>query len=371
MKMNFVIPCLLGLESLISEELKQLEAENVRAENGRVLFSGDENILARVNINSRYAERVQVLVAEFEARSFEELFQGTKAAPWEDCIGELDAFPVKGYSINSTLFSVSDCQSIIKKAIVERLKLKYKIPWFEETGPIYQVQFSIIKDKVSLLLDTSGPGLHKRGYRTVSNLAPIKETIAASLCNLSRLRPYHTLYDPMCGSGTILVEGAMMAMNIAPGVNRNFSAERWQVIPQKVWTEERERARSLVKRDVDFFGYGSDIDLNAIEIAKENAKRAGVEDKLNFEVCDLKNFAPKTDRGTLICNPPYGERLLDIEEARKLYKIMGQKFPQQRGWSYTIISPSEEFETDFGRKADKRRKLYNGMIKCQVFMYYK
>jgi len=371
MKMNFVIPCLLGLESLISDELKQLEAENVRAENGRVLFSGDENILARVNINSRYAERVQVLVAEFEARSFEELFQGTKAAPWEDWIGELDAFPVKGYSINSTLFSVSDCQSIIKKAIVERLKLKYKIPWFEETGPIYQVQFSIMKDKVSLLLDTSGPGLHKRGYRPVSNLAPIKETIAASLCNLSRLRPYHTLYDPMCGSGTILVEGAMMAMNIAPGVNRNFSAERWQVIPQKVWTEERERARSLVKRDVDFFGYGSDIDLNAIEIAKENAKRAGVEDKLNFEVCDLKNFAPKTDRGTLICNPPYGERLLDIEEARKLYKIMGQKFPQQRGWSYTIISPSEEFETDFGRKADKRRKLYNGMIKCQVFMYYK
>ncbi len=371
MKINFVIPCLLGLESLISDELKQLEAENVRAENGRVLFSGDENILARININSRYAERVQILVAEFEARSFEELFQGTKAAPWEEWIGEQDSFPVKGYSINSTLFSVSDCQSIIKKAIVERLKLKYKIPWFEETGPIYQVQFSIMKDKVSLLLDTSGPGLHKRGYRPVSNLAPIKETIAASLCNLSRLRPYHTLYDPMCGSGTILVEGAMMAMNIAPGVNRNFSAERWQVIPQKVWTEERERARSLVKRDVDFYGYGSDIDANAIEIAKENAKRAGVEDKLNFEICDLKNFAPKTDRGTLICNPPYGERLLDIEEARKLYKIMGQKFPRQKGWSYTVISPSEEFEADFGRKADKRRKLYNGMIKCQVFMYYK
>jgi len=371
MNMNFVIPCLLGLESLIANELKQLEAENVRAENGRVLFSGDENILARVNINSRFAERVQILVSEFEARSFEELFQGTKAAPWEDWIGQLDAFPVKGYSINSTLFSVSDCQSIIKKAIVERLKLKYKIPWFEETGPIHQVQFSIMKDKVSLLLDTSGPGLHKRGYRPVSNLAPIKETIAASLCDLSRLRPYHTLYDPMCGSGTILVEGAMMAMNIAPGVNRNFSAERWEIIPQKVWTQERERARSLVNRDVDFYGYGSDIDANAIEIAKENAKRAGVEDKLNFEVCDLKDFSPKTDRGTLICNPPYGERLLDIEEARKLYKIMGQKFPRQRGWSYTVISPSEEFEADFGRKADKRRKLYNGMIKCQVYMYYK
>lgn len=246
MKINFVIPCLLGLESVIAGEMKELGAEDVISENGRVLFSGDENILARANICSRFAERIQILVGDFFARSFEELFQGTKALPWEEWIGDEDAFPVKGYSINSTLFSVSDCQSIIKKAVVERLKSKYGISWFSETGPVHQIQFSIMKDKVSLLLDTSGTGLHKRGYRPEANAAPIKETLAASMCSLARLRSYHTLYDPMCGSGTILIEGAMMVHNIAPGVNRNFSAERWDVIPDNVWTQERERARSLV-----------------------------------------------------------------------------------------------------------------------------
>ena len=371
MKINFVIPCLLGLESLIANEMKDLGAENVVAENGRVLFSGDENLLARANICSRYSERIQILVGDFYARSFEELFQGTKALPWEEWIGEDDAFPVKGYSINSTLFSVSDCQSIIKKAVVERLKSKYKISWFDETGPVHQIQFSIMKDKVSLLLDTSGAGLHKRGYRLEANAAPLKETLAASLCNLARLRPYYTLYDPMCGSGTILIEGAMMVHNIAPGVNRNFSAERWDVIPEYVWAEERQRARDLVNYDTDFIAYGSDIDESALEIARVNAKRAGVERKIKFEKCDLRDFRPQSEKGTLICNPPYGERLLDISEAQKLYKIMGNKFEQKRGWAYYIISPSEEFEKEFGRKADKRRKLYNGMIKCQLFMYYK
>lgn len=371
MKINFVIPCLLGIESLIANELKELGAENVTSENGRVLFSGDENILARVNICSRFAERVQILVGDFYARSFEELFQGTKNLPWEEWIGETDAFPVKGYSINSALFSVSDCQSIIKKAVVERLKSKYSVSWFDETGPVHQIQFSIMKDKVSLLLDTSGAGLHKRGYRTQANGAPIKETLAAALCSLARVRNYHTLYDPMCGSGTILIEGAMMAHNVAPGVNRNFSAERWEVIPSSVWAEERNRARELANFDSDFIAYGSDIDESAIELAKQNAKRAGVERKIKFEKCDLRDFTPKSEKGTVICNPPYGERLLDIETAQKLYKVMGEKFIRQRGWAYYIISPSEEFEKEFGRKADKRRKLYNGMIKCQLFMYFK
>ena len=371
MKINFVIPCLLGMESLIANELKELGAENVTAENGRVLFSGDETILARVNICSRFAERVQILVGDFYARSFEELFQGVKKLPWEEWIGATDAFPVKGYSINSALFSVSDCQSIIKKAVVERLKSKYGISWFEETGPVHQIQFSIMKDKVSLLLDTSGSGLHKRGYRTQANGAPIKETLAAALCSLARVRNYHTLYDPMCGSGTILIEGAMMAHNVAPGVNRNFSAERWDVIPQSVWAEERNRARELANFDSDFIAYGSDIDESAIELAKMNAKRAGVDRKIKFEQCDLRDFTPKSEKGTVICNPPYGERLLDIETAQKLYQIMGEKFIQQRGWAYYIISPSEEFEKEIGRKADKRRKLYNGMIKCQLFMYFK
>ncbi len=371
MKINFVIPCLLGMESLIAGELKDLGAENVNAENGRVLFSGDENILARVNICSRYAERVQILVGSFEARSFEELFQGAKALPWEEWIGSLDAFPVKGYSINSTLFSTRDCQAIIKKAVVERLKAKYKIEWFEETGPIHQIQFSIMKDKVSMLIDTSGYGLHKRGYRLDANDAPIKETLAAALCGLSRLRPYHKLYDPMCGSGTILIEGAMMAANIAPGLGRSFSAERFGVINRNVWSEERERARSLVQPCDDFMAFGSDIDAKAIEIAKINAERAGVADKISFKVADIAKFKPETERGTLICNPPYGERLLDITECEKIYKVMGNVFEQKKGWSYSIISPDEEFEKVFGRKADKRRKLYNGMIKCQLFMYYK
>ena len=371
MNINFVIPCLLGLESIIANEMKELGAENVVSENGRVLFSGDETMLARANICSRYSERIQILVGEFYARSFEELFQGTKALPWEEWIGAYDAFPVKGYSLNSTLFSVSDCQSIIKKAVVERMKSKYGISWFDETGPIHQIQFSIMKDKVSLLLDTTGAGLHKRGYRPQANAAPLKETLAASLCNLARLRSYHTLYDPMCGSGTILIEGAMMVHNIAPGVNRYFSAERWDVIDERVWTEERNRARDLVNYDTDFIAYGSDIDEDALEIAKINAKRAGVERKIRFEKADIRDFAPKSEKGTVICNPPYGERLLDIEQAQRLYKIMGEKFIQKRGWAYYVISPSEEFEKEFGRKADKRRKLYNGMIKCQLFMYFK
>lgn len=366
-----VVPCLLGLEGLIAQELRDMGALEVAAENGRVLFSGDANLLARANICCRFAERVQILVGSFPAKTFDELFEGTKALPWEAWIGREDAFPVKGYSINSALFSVSDCQSIIKKAVVERLKSAYHIPWFEETGPIHQIQFSIMKDEVSLLLDTSGAGLHKRGYRLQANFAPLKETLAASLCSLAHLRDYHTLYDPMCGSGTILIEGAMMARNIAPGVNRNFSAERWDVLPQSAWAQERERARDLVKRNMHFQAYGSDIDAGALELARANAERAGVSQKIAWKEADLKDFSPVTEKGTLICNPPYGERMLDLQQANELYRMMGEKFDKKRGWSYYIISPSEQFESLFGRRADKRRKLYNGMIKCQLYMYFK
>lgn len=371
MTYDYCIPCLLGVEGLIADEIRALQAENVVAENGRVLFSGDESVLARVNICSRLAERVQIVVGSFVAKSFEELFQGTKALDWERFIGERDAFPVKGYSINSGLFSVSDCQSIIKKAVVERLKSKYGLVWFDETGPVHQIQFSINKDVVTLLLDTSGAGLHKRGYRPQANQAPIKETLAAALCVISRLRPYHTLYDPMCGSGTILIEGAMMAMDIAPGVGRNFSAERWDQIDRSFWRTERERAKDLENKDCDFFAYGSDISSDAVELTRVNAERAGVSSKLSLRRADIRDFVPETEKGTLICNPPYGERLETDEDARVLYRVMGKVFERRRGWSYTIISPSETFEEEFGRRADKRRKLYNGMIKCQAFMYFK
>ena len=359
------------MESLITNELKQLEASDIKAENGRVLFSGDENILARVNICSRFSERVQILVGSFVARSFEELFQGVKSLEWEKWIGPEDAFPVKGYSINSTLFSTRDIQAITKKAVVERLKSKHHKEWFEETGPVHQIQFSLNKDVVSMLIDTSGNGLHKRGYRLDANEAPIKETLAAAMCELSKLRPYHKLYDPFCGSGTILIEGALMAKNIAPGINRFFSAERFDVIPQNVWKEERERAKALERDVPDFEAFGSDIDPSSIEIARINASRAGVSDLIKFSVADVRNFSPSTEKGTLICNPPYGERMMDITACESLYADMGKAFERKHGWSYTVISPDEEFENAFGRKADKRRKLYNGMIKCQIYFYFR
>lgn len=371
MNINMSVPCLLGLEAPIADELRKMEAENVVSENGRIFFSGNENILARANICSHFCERIQIVVGSFTAKSFEELFQNTKALPWEQWIGDTDAFPVKGYSINSTLFSVRDCQAIIKKAVVERLKEKYKIDWFEETGSVYQIQFSVMKDTVLLLIDTSGQGLHKRGYRLSAAEAPIKETLAASISYFSRVRPYHKLYDPMCGSGTLLIEGALLAFNIAPGLNRNFTAERWEQIPREIWNEERERAKSLESFCEDFHAYGTDIDKNVLSYAKENARRAGVEKYIDFSVADLKDFSPSTDRGTLVTNPPYGERLMDEKSADEIYRTMGRVFPQQHGWSYTVITPSENFEELFGRKADKRRKLYNGMIKCQLYMYYK
>lgn len=370
MKLNFCVPCLLGLESLIAREALSLGAEQVVADNGKVFFSGSFDILARHNICSRFSERLQILVGSFPAFTFTDLFEGVKALPWEDYIGRTDAFPVKGYSLNSKLFSVSDCQSIIKKAVVERLKQHHGLQWFEETGPTHQIQFSIMKDKVHLLLDTSGEGLHKRGYRPVSLAAPIKETLAAALCDIARLKPYHTLYDPMCGSGTILIEGAMMAMNMPPGVKRNFSAERWDIVPRNIWLEEREKALSHIRRDADFAAFGSDIDENALRAAQMNAVTAGVADKIQWKAAPLSDFAPSSEKGTVICNPPYGERMEDTQRARLLTQEMGRVFPSKPGWSYTVISPSDSFEDDFGRPADKRRKLYNGMIKCQVYMYY-
>lgn len=371
MQMDFVIPCLLGLERPIADELIALEAQNVRCENGRVLFSGNENILARANICSRYAERIQVLVGSFIAHSFDDLFEGTKALPWENWIGKTDAFPVKGYSLDSDLFSISDCQSIIKKAVVERLKLTHKIPWFEETGNLYQIQFSIMKNQVSLLIDTSGAGLHKRGYRPVANEAPLKETLSAALCNFARLRDFHTLYDPMCGSGTILIEGAMLANNIAPGIKRNFTAESWEQVPEKVWQEERERAKAGEKKDTYFTAFGSDIDGIGLDVARENARRAGLDHLITFKKQDIANFSPQSEKGTVIINPPYGERLLDIESAHELYKAMGKVLTPKFGWSYYVITADDDFEKYFGKKADRRRKLYNGMIKCQFYMYFK
>lgn len=370
-KLKLTAICLFGTEGILADELKRLGAYNVAAENGRVNFEGDYNILARANLYSRFAERILIRVGEFSADSFNDLFEATKALPWEDFIGKDDAFPVTGWSLNSKLFSIPDCQSIIKKAVVERLKSKYGVSWFSETGPEFKIRFSILKDTVSLMIDTSGEGLHKRGYRPASNDAPIKETLAASMCDLIRIFPDTKLYDPFCGSGTILIEAALMATKTAPGLGRYFAAERFPFIPRSVWQEERTRALDLKLKDVDFEGIGFDIDPRAVELTMHNAKKAGVAKYIKASCADVKDFSLPDERCSVITNPPYGERLLDIREAESLYKTLGERLPQAAGKKYGIISPHDEFEKHFGRTADKRRKLYNGMIKCQFYMYFK
>ena len=368
---KLVAPCLFGTESILADELRRMGIEKVAAENGRVLFEGEMNILARANINSRFAERILINVGEFTATTFTELFEGVKALNWEDYIGPKDAFPVNGWSINSQLHSIPDCQSIIKKAIVERLKSCYNISWFEETGPEYKIRFSIHKNSVTMMIDTSGDSLHKRGYRRNSNSAPIKETLAASMCDLARIYPDTHIYDPFCGSGTILIEAAMMAKKLAPGLRRYFAAERFGFIPQNIWREERTRAQDLILNDIDFEAYGFDIDDNALELTRENAQKAGVSKYIKVQKGDVKDFKAPKERSIIVTNPPYGERLLDVREAEKLYRIMGENFEVGDGRKVFVISPHDEFEKHFGRTADKRRKLYNGMIKCQVYMYLK
>ncbi len=369
MKMTFCAPCIFGLEGICANEFRFLGLENVRAENGRVLFDGDFSSMARANINSRYAERIQVLLAEFRATTFNELFERVKAIRWADFIGMSDAFPVKGSCLNSKLMSVPDCQKIIKKAIVQSLSERYMLSWFEETGAPRQVQFLIMNDRVSILLDTSGSGLHKRGYRAQSNEAPIKETLAAAMAELAGVRPSHYVVDPMCGSGTILIEAAMKALRIAPGLNRSFAAERWSCVPDGVFEQERERAKENINRDCAFHAEGYDIDGAALEVAKSNAEKAGVADRVTFQKRDIRDFELPEGYCTVISNPPYGERLLDLHAAEELYAVMGERFKKESGKRYTIITPDDDFEKIFGRRADKRRKTYNGTLKCQIYIY--
>ncbi len=370
-KIKMTAICLFGTEGILADELKRMDAQNVTADNGRVDFEGDFSMLARANICSRFAERILINVGEFSALSFTDLFEGLKAIAWEDYLSRDDTFPVTGWSINSKLSSIPDCQSIIKKAVVERLKTKYSVSWFEETGPEYKIRFSIFKDKVTVMIDTSGEGLHKRGYRKLGNDAPIKETLAASMCDLARIYPDTQLFDPFCGSGTILIEAALMATKTAPGLRRFFAAERFSFIPREVWQQERMRAQDNILHDVEFTATGFDIDPRAVELTMHNAKKAGVAKYVKASVGDVRNFDNGQGRSLTITNPPYGERLLDIREAEDLYKIMGERFEKAQGKKYFIISPHDEFEKHFGRIADKRRKLYNGMIKCQCYMYFK
>lgn len=364
------VPCLFGLESVLSGEVKRLGFTDISVTDGRVEFLADAEGVARSNLYLRTAERVLIVLGTFRAVTFQQLIDGAEKIPFEEYIGKKNAFPVKGWSLNSQLHSVPDCQSIIKKAAVKRLSHKYGVAWLEETGPSVQIQFSINKDLVTIMLDTSGAALHKRGYRKVANLAPIRETLAAGILDIARIYPDTKLYDPFCGSGTFLIEAAYKAKNIAPGIYRRFAAEKWDCLPAKIWQAGREEAIEKVRKDVDFIAFGSDINSEALDIAEANAKRAGIAGLIKLKQADVKNFTLPDEKAIVVTNPPYGERLMAGEDVQQLYKTMGNVFQPSQQVAYYIISSAEDFEQSFGRRADKKRKLYNGMLKCNLYQYF-
>ena len=368
--LRLCIPCHFGLEKTLKYEVEKIGGENITVTDGKVTFDGTYETVAKANLWVATGERVLIELATFTARSFEELFQGVNAVALENFVGKYDAFPVKGHSLDSQLHSVPDCQKIIKKACVKRLEKVYGISYFEETGAKHQLQFSLMKDVCSLYIDTSGVGLHKRGYRKNSNAAPIKETLAAGIIDLGRVRADSIVCDPMCGSGTFLIESAYKALNVAPGIRRNFAAQQWDQIPQKVWQDARTEAMDSINKQGSFSAFGFDIDDIAVELTRDNAKKAGVGSKLTVKQQDISKFI-QPEKCITFCNPPYGERLLEIRDAEELYKRLGERLQPSRERPCYIISPHEEFEKFFGKKADKKRKLYNGMIKCDLYMYFK
>ena len=367
-ELKFAVPCLFGLEGIAGDELRRLDIENVNVENGRVLFTGDVAAMAKANICLRTGERVLLILAEFTATTFEELFQGVYRTNLEDFIPKDGEFPVKGHCLNSQLMSVPDCQAIIKKAASRRLGEKYGIQWLPETGVKYPLQFSIMNDKVTLYLDTTGQGLHKRGYRAVGNEAPLRETLAAAMVMLSRYRGREFFWDPFCGSGTIPIEAALIAKNRAPGLNRHFGAENFAWVDKDIFASVRTEAK-----DKEFSGkykiLGSDNDPKCVSLSFANAKKAGVSDCVTFTDGDATKMSLPSDSGILVCNPPYGQRLMEQDSARRLYAALGRHLKYANNWQKFIITSEPEFEHYFGRRADKKRKLYNGMIKCDYFMF--
>ena len=371
MKLKLVATCLFGLEKLLGEEIDALGLERVETIDGRVTFLGEPIDVARANIGLRCAEHVFIALGSFSALSFNDLFEGVKALPWEEWIGKSDAFPVKGHSIKSKLFSVPDCQSIVKKAIVDRLSSHYGVRWLAETGVKYQVEFFLFKDVVTLMIDTSGIPLHKRGYRPAAGPAPLRETLAAALALTSRPREDVLFWDPMCGSGTIAIEAALILANKAPGLGRSFAAEEFPLISKKLWEEARAAAEGMVRTYSAYEVYASDIDDAILDVTYENALRAGVEEHMNIFQADVRKIKKLDRRGTVVCNPPYGERLMSVAEAEQLYRDMGRAFASLAPWQIYIITSHPQFERLYGRRADKTRKLYNGMIPCTLYQYFK
>ena len=363
-----------GLEKLLGEEIDALGFKRTNTMDGRVFFSGDESACAKANINLRTAERVYVLAGGgLRADSFDALFEGTKAIEWENYVTADSAFPVSGHSIKSALTSLPNCQKIIKKAIAVRLGAKYGLSVLPENGDVCKIEFFIFKDTAYLMIDTSGVALHKRGYRPVANAAPLRETLAAAMAMTARVRPEIFLWDPFCGSGTIAIEGALIATKRAPGLYRSFSGEKLSFIPGNTWDIAREEARCNIISDSDYRGYGSDINPECIDTAISNADRAGVGKHIKFFVADAQKIRkPEFDcRGTLICNPPYGERMMSMRDAEDLYRNIGKCFSQMSPWQIYVLTSCEYFERLYGRKADKVRKLYNGTIPSFLYQFYK
>lgn len=368
---DLLVPCHFGLEAVLKREIYDLGYEITKVEDGRVTFEGDEEAICRANIFLRTAERVMIQVGRFKATTFEELFQGIKNLPWEEYIPEDGKFWVKkASSINSKLFSPSDIQSIAKKAMVERMKQKYHKEWFKEDGAAYPVRIFLLKDEVMVALDTSGDSLHKRGYRTMTSKAPLTETLAASLIMLTPWRKDRILVDPFCGSGTFPIEAAMIAANIAPGMNRDFTAEEWtNLIDRKLWYECVKEAEDMIDTTVKVDIQGYDIDGDVIKAARENAKRAGVEHMIHFQQRAVADLSHPKKYGFIITNPPYGERLEDKADLPELYTQIGQAYQRLDSWSMFLITSYTETEKYIGRKADKNRKIYNGMLKTYFYQF--
>lgn len=368
---TLISPCFFGVEKMLANEIKNLGFEIVKTEDGRVTYKTDEYGIAKANMWLRCAERVHLKVAEFEAKSFDELFEGTKRINWAKYIPYGAQFPItKASSIKSKLHSIPDIQSIVKKAVVESLKKSYlETGRLKEDKEKYPIYVFIHKDKVTLTIDTTGVALHKRGYREKANKAPIRETLAAAIMYLTPWKPGRTLVDPMCGSGTLLIEAAMMGINMAPGLNREFISEKWRTLDKKIWWDTRRESYDLMNEDIDFKIYGYDIDEEVIEIARENAEIAGVENYIEFNVADATEFKSDEEYGFIVTNPPYGERLEDVESVKMLYKQLGYAFRKLKNWSYYMITSYEDFENEFGQDATKKRKLYNGMLKSYLYQY--
>lgn len=370
-KYTLIATAAMGIEAVVAKEVKDL-GYDCTVENGKIIFQGDEKAICRSNLWLRTADRVKVRIGEFKATSFDELFEKTKALNWGQFIPENAEFPVIGKSVKSQLYSVPDCQSIVKKAVVDSLNRHYRKQsgWFEETGPLYRIEVAILKDIVTLTIDTSGTGLHKRGYRTDQGEAPLKETLAATLVKLTNWSPDRPFVDPLCGSGTIPIEAAMIGQNIAPGFNRDFASEQWGWIGQQNWDDARQEVEDLARYDQPLNISGFDIDHRMVDIAKENAEEAGFADIIKFKQMQVKDFTTKELSGVIVGNPPYGERIGEEKEVERIYKDMGKAFSDHETWSIYILTSHPNFERLYGKPATKKRKLFNGFIRTDYYQYW-